>query len=311
MQISDLKVFCDVVRFRSFSLGASENQVSQSAASQTVHHMENHLGVALIDRSHRPWKLTSEGKLFYEGCREITERYLTLESKIRQFHEEVGSVLHISSIFSVGLRHMSKYVNTFSKLYPQTRVHLEYLHPDKVYESVQNEKADLGIVSFPKARRGISVIAWKSEPMTLTCSPEHRFANLKKITPADLSGEKFVAFDKELVIRKEIDRFLKKNNIEADIVMEFDTIEAIKRAVEIGSGVSILPQPTLDHEIETGTLKAVSLWTDKLARPLGIIHRKGKKFHPNLSRFIELLQDEKIIPFPGAPRPNIQFQTNS
>lgn len=287
-----LKVFCDVVRFRSFSKGAQENFLSQSAASQAVHHLEERLGVVMLDRAHRPFKLTHEGKFFYEGCREVLDRYLDLEAKVKSFHEEVNSNIRIACIYSVGLRHMSRYVEIFSKQHPHAHIHLEYLHPDRVYESVLNEEVDLGVVSFPKASRELSVIPWRVEPMVLALSPEHSLARMKEMDPGQLKGEKFVGFDKNLVIRKEVDRFLRRHKTEVNVVLEFDNIEAIKRAVEIASGVSILPRPTLDREVKTGTLVAIPFSGKELIRPLGIIHRRGKNFHVNIARFIDLLRSE-------------------
>lgn len=128
--------------------------------------------------------------------------------------------------------------------------------------------------------------------MILACAPEHRFAQLTQISPTQISGERFVGFDKNLVIRKEIDRFLKKHQVEVEVVLEFDNIEAIKRAVEIASGISILPRPTLDREIGTRALVAVPLTTKEFVRPLGIIHRRGRKFNSNITRFIDLLRQE-------------------
>ena len=101
MQIGALKIFCDIVGFRSFSEGAEANQVSQSRASQMVQYLEEHLGVKLIDRSHRPWILTPEGKVFYDGCRNVVEQYYELETEIKNFHDEVSSIIRVASIYSV------------------------------------------------------------------------------------------------------------------------------------------------------------------------------------------------------------------
>ena len=75
MHFKSLKVFCDVVGRRSFSRAASENGISQSGASQTVNALEEHLGVKLIDRTKRPFVLTPEGEVYYEGCRKLVQRY--------------------------------------------------------------------------------------------------------------------------------------------------------------------------------------------------------------------------------------------
>lgn len=292
MQIESLKIFCDVVRLKSFSEAAAKNRVSQSTASQTVNQLEEHLGTTLIDRSHRPWKLTPEGKLFYEGCREVVTHYDDLEAEVKSLHEKVSSVVRVACIYSVGLRHMNRHIEEFTSLNPGVRVELECRHPDEVYEGVLNEEVDLGIVSFPQSRRDLTIIPWRTEPMVLACYPDHPFTRRKEINPATLSGKKFVAFNKKLVIRREIDRFLKKHAADPEVVLEFDNIEAIKNAVEVGSGISLLPRPTLDREVRTGTLVAIPLSVNGLVRPLGILHRRGRKLNRQILRFIELLQNE-------------------
>lgn len=290
MQLETLKIFCDVARLRSFSLGAGMNDVSQSRASQAIHQLEQHLGVTLIDRSQRPWRLTAEGKVFHEGCREFVGRYYKLEAQVKERHAQAASVVHVAAIYSVGLGDMSRYVQRFSQSHLETRVQLEYLNPARVYERVLEEAVDFGIVSFPEQRKELTVIPWRTERMVLVCPPGHRLAAHKTVPLQELAGEKFVGFDKDLVIRRQIDRRLKSHGIRVDVVMEFDNIEAIKRAVEVGAGVAILPEPTLMREVMTQTLIALPVADEKLTRPLGIIHRRGKRFHPNAQHFLELLQ---------------------
>src|SRR6185312_15375775 len=90
MHLKGLKVFCDVVGWRSFSRAADENGISQSGASQVVNQLERRLGVKLIDRSKRPFVLTPEGETYYEGCRKLVQRYDALEDQVRTLHEEVS-----------------------------------------------------------------------------------------------------------------------------------------------------------------------------------------------------------------------------
>jgi DNA-binding transcriptional LysR family regulator len=131
--------------------------------------------------------------------------------------------------------------------------------------------------------------------MMLVCAPGHRLAQFEQVAVEDLSGEALVSFDPDLTIRREIDRTLAAHHADAHVVMEFDNIETIKRAVEIGAGVAFLPQPTIMREVAAGTLVAVPLTTDELIRPLGILHRRGKELGVTVRRFIDLLRaDGKI-----------------
>ena len=82
MQVEALSIFCDVVRHQSFSRGTAASAVSQSAASQAVRQIEKDLGTQLIDRPKRPWRLTEDGKVFFQGSQELVERYHELEDTI-------------------------------------------------------------------------------------------------------------------------------------------------------------------------------------------------------------------------------------
>jgi DNA-binding transcriptional LysR family regulator len=98
-----------------------------------------------------------------------------------------------------------------------------------------------------------------------------------------------VGFDSDLVIRHELDRALAGHDAEPEVVMEFDNIETIKRAVEIDAGVALLPEPTIGRELAAGTLCVVRIAGAELVRPLGIVHARGKPPAPTVARFIELL----------------------
>ncbi|HEX5447058.1 MAG TPA: LysR family transcriptional regulator [Pirellulales bacterium] len=292
MQLKSLKVFCDVVGWRSFSRAASENGISQSGASQVVNQLERRLGVKLIDRSKRPFVLTPEGETYYEGCRKLVQRYDALEDQVRTLHEDVSGRVRVVSIYSVGLHHMSRYLQQFLAQYPKANVRLEYQHPHRVYDAVEKDHADLGLVSYPRGSRTIEAASWREEPMMLVCAPKHRLASYREVEFGDLAGEKMIGFDSDLTIRREIDRVLQLHDAEVRVAMEFDNIETIKRAVEIDAGVALLPQPTVLREVETGSLMMVPLATDELVRPLGIIFRRGKDLGSTTRRFIELLQSE-------------------
>jgi len=289
MNIDTLRIFCDVVQHQSFSRGAAVNDVSQSAATQSVHRLERHFAVQLVDRGKRPFVLTPEGQACYEGFRELLESYDAAESRVRSLRMEISGMVRLATIYSVGLHDMSRSMQDFMRRYPKAKVRLQFLRPNKVYDAVLNAEVDLGIVSYPIASPDLGVIPLRSEQMVLVCHPEHKLASQEAVTAEHLQGEDFVGFDRDLSIRKEIDRYLRQRSVSVRMVMEFDNIETIKQAVEIGAGISILPGPTVRKESTSGTLVAVRLITPELRRPLGIIHRQRKVFTPTVSKFVELL----------------------
>jgi len=290
MQFEALKVFCDIARCRSFSQAAAMNDLSQSAASQIVLHLEKRLGVRLIDRSTRPLQLTSLGKTYYEGSKELIERYQELEAGIVQAQARLTATVQVAAIYSVGLGDMNQFVERFLADHPNAEVHIDYLHPDQVYERVIDGTVDFGLVSYPRKMRELTILPWREEPMVLACAPSHVLAKQGSVKPANLAGLKYIGFQKGLVIRRQVDRFLRNIEAPVNVVLEFDNIENIKKAVEIGAGVALLPEPTLCREVEAGTLVALPLTGRRMVRPLGIIKHRQHKLGVAAGRFAALLR---------------------
>ena len=291
MHVKSLKIFCDVVSRRSFSQAAVENGVSQSAASQTVHQLEESLGVKLIDRSKRPFVLTSEGDVYYEGCRKLVQRYYALQEEVRTLHQEVEGRVTVATIYSVGLVYGRHLVQQFSGWHPKASVNIEYHHPNRVYDVVAEDLAEIGLVSYPRSTRTILATPWRDEPIRLVCSPQHDLARRESVTLEDLKGLQIVGFDRDLRIRRNLDRDLAARGIELDVVTTFDNTDTIKRAVEVNSSASLLPEPAVRCEAESGSLVVVPVTGLDLVRPLGIIVRRGLELGKTARRFIQLLQE--------------------
>src|SRR5437660_3354438 len=179
MQFESLKVFCDVARFRSFSLAAQTNNLSQSAASQIVLQLERRLGVQLVNRSIRPLRLTSLGKAYYEGCKGLVKQYQELEASIRDAQDQLDIQVQVAAIYSVGLGDMGKYVEMLAARQPNAKVQIEYLHPNRVYEKVLEGTADFGLVSFPRKSRELSALPWRLVELDLACTQTHPLDRLK------------------------------------------------------------------------------------------------------------------------------------
>ena len=301
MHLETLRLYCDIVRLRSFSRGAEQSFVSQSAASQAVQLLEAELGVVLMDRTKRPLVVTPEGQALYEACRSLLESWEKVKAEVAVVKARVDGTVRVAAIYSVGLHDVSRHMQRFMSRYPEARVQLECLHPHKVVEAVLEGEADVGIMSYPPADRALSIVPLRAEPMAFVCHPSHRLARRKLVPPADLSGETFIAFDPGLTIRKAVDRALRQHNVKVNIVMEFDNIETIKQAIIINAGVSILPRHTVQKEAGIRTLAVVPLAIPDLVRPVGIIRRRQKPLMPTVSRFVQLLKDASEEPAATAP----------
>jgi DNA-binding transcriptional LysR family regulator len=291
MQIESLKVFCDLTETESFTKAAQINGVTQSAVSQTISSLERQFKSLLIERSKKNFRLTAEGEVLYDYSKQILQTYDALHSKLQEIKEIISGNIRVATIYSIGLHVLPPYLKKFLKSYPTVNVHVEYRRPNQVYEDVLGNVVDLGLVAYPVRDPKLEIVGLRKDPLVLICHPQHAFAKLKAIKIKNLGGQKFVSFERDIPTRKALDKILKDHGVSVDHVMEFDNIETVKRAVEIDSGVAIVPQETIRQEVANQTLVAVKLEDGEYYRSLGIIYKKNKVLSPAIKQFIGLLKE--------------------
>ena len=290
MQIETLKVFCDLVESNSFSQAAVRNFITQSAVSQQIRALEARFETPLFVREGRRISPTPAGRVLYDGARVILERLNRIQLEMKSVGEEIAGSVRVATIYSVGIYEMSNVIRTFMRTYPKVNLHIEFSRANKVYEDCLAGSVDFGIVPYPKARRGLGVIALPSDRLVLICPPDHPLSRHRRVDLHKLNGQDFVAFEKDIPSRLAIDDIFKEHGIRVRVVMEFDNIETIKRSVEIGAGVSVVPQLSIRREVQAGTLAELQFTRRSFMRPLGIIVKHGHMLSQAAEKFIQLLQ---------------------
>lgn len=289
MNMESAKIFCDLVELKNFSRTAELHGISQSAVSQQLAQLEMGHKTQFINRKKRPIELTNAGQSFYRACKDILERY-------DQLHNELSSLsktscrINLASIFSIGMHTLQPYVKKFMSIYPDVNLSIEYLDAKDIYMRLLKGSIDIGVVAIPKRDRSINVYNFENEPLTMVCSPDHPFSLSDEIDIHHLQGERFIAFAENVPTRQCVDNILKRFGVSVHIVMEFDNIETIKRAIEINSGISILPQTTIKAELNSGTLQSVTFKNENFYRLTGIVVRKDRQLNKAAQYLLELLR---------------------
>ena len=290
MQIESLKVFCDLAETKSFTKAALINSVTQSAVSQTISALERRFKSLLIERSKKNFRLTPEGEVFYDYSKRILQTCDSLYSKLQEIEDVISGNIRVATIYSIGLHVLPPYVKKFMQSYPTVNVHVEYRRDNQVYENVLGNVVDLGLVAYPTRDARLEVVPIHEDTLVLICHPQHELGKRKSVKVKALDGQKFINFEHDIPTRKALDKIFKDHRVEVEQVMQFDNIETVKRAVEIDSGVAIVPQETITEEVATETLKAVELENGAYVRPLAIIYKKNKVLSPAIKQFIALLK---------------------
>ena len=294
MQIETLKIFCDLVETRSFSQAAERNFVTQSAVSQQVRGLEEKFRRRLLERvrGRREIHLTGDGEAFYQESRSVLGAYAHLEERMRSLTGTVSGTVRVATVYSVGLHELPPAVRRFMELYPEAKIDLEYSRTTRVVRDVLSGAVELGVVAYPEKKRGLEVVPLRGDRLVLISPPNHALAKRRRVRAGELKNQDFVLFERDIPTRRATDRILKSHGVSVRRVAEFDNIETIKRAVEVGFGVAIVPRQSVIDEQRSGQLAVAALAEPEWTRSVGVIHRSDRTLGAAARKFIELLTDK-------------------
>ncbi|MEZ5305514.1 MAG: LysR family transcriptional regulator [Pyrinomonadaceae bacterium] len=296
MHIETLKVFCDLVEMQSFSLAAERNFVTQSAVSQQVRSLEDKFKRRLLERvrGRREIRLTPAGEVFYRESKNVIESFNQLNEHMNTLVGKISGVVKVATVYSVGLHELPPVVREFMSKFPSVKIDLEYSRTTRVVRDVLKGTVELGVVAFPEPRRGLTVVPMASDRLVLICPPGHELAKSGFVKATELKDRDFVLFERDIPTRKATDKILRGFGVSVNKAAEFDNIETIKRAVEVGFGLAIVPHPSVMDEEKNGQLEVVQFREKDWKRPVGVIYRTDRELSAAAKKFVKLLSKESM-----------------
>jgi LysR family transcriptional regulator, transcriptional activator of the cysJI operon len=290
MHFLNLKVFCDLVETGSFSTAADRNDITQSAVSQQIKTLEQRFGVVFFERGKKNFSITPEGTVFHAAALRMLEIYRNIDAELHAVRNEVGGPLRVATVYSLGLHELPPLLKGYRASFPQVDLTVSYRRNHTVYDEVLNDHADLGVVAYPRPRRGLVVEVFAQDRMVLISAPGHPLARKDSLRVKDLQGQSFISFEPDLPTRKAVDQLLREHEVEVEQAMELDNIETVKRAVEVESGVALVPSNSVAEEVASGQLRALPLEDANMWRPMGIVLLRGRTITPALREFVGALR---------------------
>jgi len=247
-------------------------------------------------RGRRDVKLTAAGEVFYRACKNVLASYDGLNEGMRGLVGKISGTVKVATVYSVGLHELPPKVREFMSKFPAVKIDLEYSRTTRVVRDVLNGTVELGVVSFPEPKRGLTIVPMASDRLVLICPPEHEFAERELIKVKELKGQDFVLFERDIPTRKATDKILKSYGVDVRKVAEFDNIETIKRAVEVGFGIAIVPNLSVIDEEKNGQLAIIQLAEKDWIRPVGVVYRTDRTLSIAAKKFVQLLENKLSNP---------------
>lgn len=289
MKLKQLKLFRDIAREQSFARAAQLNHMTQPAVSVHIKKLEDELGRQLFKRTPHHIQLTHEGRDILDEVKEILRLCDNIKIRSSLSRGVLEGDIRIATIHSIGMYEMGDFLSSFMKQYPRVRIHLEYQRYDDIYRLLLKEKIDLGIVAYPERRTKIEAMPYSSDDMVLVTAPDHPLAHRKSTTLSQVAGEAFIAFEEGMPTREATDRMLQAAGVEVDIRMTNDNIYTLKKAVQAGVGVAIVPSSAVEEEVARMSLVSVRIRNCNTRRPLAILKRRKGSMPEPAQVFVEHL----------------------
>jgi DNA-binding transcriptional LysR family regulator len=291
MDLGELQVFLMVAKEGSFSRAAERLYRTQPAVSLAIRKLEDSLGQPLFVRGARPVRMTDAGTLL----RDYAERLLNLRDEVKKGLVELQGLKR--GELSLGVNESSIHallpaLAKFREVHPGVQVRLHRMFSRDIPHEVVNYRLDLGAVSFLPRETQLQATEILKDELTLVVPPKHILAKRKEVDVDELGNEAFIAHIVESPFRRKVIELFAKHRTPLNMPIEMPTIESIKRFVQMGMGVAIVPRMCVTWEIEHGWLKEVKIRQLNIPRHLYIVARRGARLPHAAAEFMRMLKTE-------------------
>ena len=287
MTFEDLRVFVTVAGERSFSKAAKKLRRTQPAVSQAIRRLEKTAGERLIDRSSRDGTLTDAGDLLLEYAHRLLRLAEEASGAVSELRDvKKGRVIVGSNEGTVHT--VLPLIEAFQRDHPGVFVEVRRLAARQLPQEVLLRTVDFGIITFKPAERGLDSVLLGTDELVLLVPPGHALASSKEITMEEMGRQSIIAHNDPSPARERVLRLYQQRHAPLNILMSLPSLDGIKRAVEMGLGVALLPRRCAQAEIARKQLAAVDVPDLGSPRELRLVYRKDTTLSHAAQAFLKL-----------------------
>ncbi|HUU27461.1 MAG TPA: LysR family transcriptional regulator [archaeon] len=289
MHLEQLRFFQAVAEKGSFTRAAEELLLTQPAVSNQILKLEDDLGQKLFERQGKRVQLTRAGEILYAHSRKIFQQLREVEGILEDLKSLDTGTLTLGTIDVISIYVLPRIFSQFHQRYPRVEISIDIDDSTNICAGVLDGRFDLGFATLPVENKNLISIPIYTDILQVIAPRGHPLTRQKLVSLADLMKTTLIVYKKGSVTRKIIEGVFERRGLKLDPDMEIDRPEAMKKLVEAGLGLSIIPEMTIKRELEEGTLLALPTGDVHFKRRLGLVYRKGQFFSPSTTAFLEIL----------------------
>ena len=301
MNLAELQTFLIVASERSFSRAAVKLHRTQPAVSQAIRRLEEEVDERLFDRTSKGGRLTEAGRILLDYARRLTDLRDEARSAMRELQDFRRGRVTIGAN-EAAVHVLLPIVMRFRSDRPTAQVDVRRVPARQVAAEVLNDTIDFGVLTFHPPERGVQSVTIGSDELVLLTSPAHPLAGRQEISMAEFGRQTVIAHNDPSPARERVLRLSEQRHAPINIQMSFPSLDGIKRAVEMGLGVALLPRRCALAEISRGQLAVVRVPQLRLPRQVRLVYRRSGELSRAAAAFLDAAKQERKKKTEGRQR---------
>ena len=290
MDLGELQVFLTVAKEGSFSRAAERLYRTQPAVSLAIRKLEDGLGQPLFIRGSRPVRMTDAGVVL----KEYAERLINLRDEVKKGLSDLEGLER--GELSLGVNESSIHallpaLAIFREKHPGIQVRVHRVFSRDIPHEVLNYRLDLGAISYVPRDPLLQATEILKDELTLVVPPKHPLARKREVDITDLGKETFIAHIVESHFRRRVIELFARHHTTLNMPIELPTIESIKRFVQMGMGVAIVPRMCVQWELAHGWMKEIKVKQLNIPRHVYLVSRRGARLAHTATELIRILRE--------------------
>jgi len=290
LQVTHLRTLQAIARHGSFSRAARALNLTQPAVSMQVRHLEQALGLPLLERVGKRAFPTRAGELLLSHADRALRELEAGVERVQELRGVVAGRVRLGTSASISIYLLPPALRRFRARYPETEVVIVTGNAAEITRAVVANELDVGIVSLPVRDRELAVTPFFRDELVAIAPPDAQWRRVKSADAPTLAGHPLILFEAGATLRRVIDGWFHRAGVAPRSPMELGNTEAIKKLVEAGLGLSVTSWFSVEAEVRQRVLTAIRL-TPPLERQIGLVRRRDKPKTPALDAFVAALDD--------------------
>ncbi len=261
MNFDHLQTFQAVAKTGSFTKAARSLFITQPAVSQQIQALEASVGVRLFDRTGKKIHLTIEGEMLLTKTSKIANELREIEILFEELSNLDKGKLNIGSSAIFGTYFLPRPIGKFNNEYPCIEINLHTGNSHKIISMMLSNKIDFGFGALMVDEPMVEHVLIHRESFVGVVGSQHPLANGGTVTTESLKSVPFILREQGTRIRRDVETWLKKvgESFTPERFIELENMATVKRLVEEGYGITIIPQSAVRRELRDGLLQVVAL----------------------------------------------------